>query len=354
MIKHDIIVIGGGQSALACAYFLNREKHDYLLLDNQQSCGGAWLHGWDSLTLFSPATNSTLPGRPMPASQGKFPTREEVLAYLCDYERHYHIPVERPVEVVAVNKTTTGFEITSNKATYLAKAVIGATGNWQSPFIPNVPGRDTFSGIQIHSAQYRNSNQFLGKKVLIIGGGNSGAQLFAELSSVTDAAWSTQNPPAYLPDDVDGSVLFNQATAKYKAQQQGVPYNAADYSLGNIVMVPSVVAARERGVLQSKGAVKAIDNNGVIWDDGIHEYFDILIWCTGFQPATFPLKQLGIVADNQKVRTTGTKAVEINGLWLVGYGNWTGFASATLIGVGRSAKDTVNEITTFLNNYNQI
>jgi cation diffusion facilitator CzcD-associated flavoprotein CzcO len=82
----DVIVIGGGQSALACGYYLRRAKLKYLILDKQDIPGGAWLHSWDSLTLFSPADYSSLPGWLMPKSEHRFPLRQEAIDYLRKYE----------------------------------------------------------------------------------------------------------------------------------------------------------------------------------------------------------------------------------------------------------------------------
>lgn len=102
MKEFDVIIVGGGQSALACAYFLRRTDLSYTILDDQALPGGAWLHGWDSLTLFSPAGYSSLPGWMMPKSKEKFPSRQEVIDYLTAYEDRYKIQVQRPVKVLNV------------------------------------------------------------------------------------------------------------------------------------------------------------------------------------------------------------------------------------------------------------
>ncbi|HEY9560259.1 MAG TPA: NAD(P)-binding domain-containing protein, partial [Anseongella sp.] len=189
-MDYDVIIIGGGQSALACGYFLRRTKLSFVLLDDQEHSGGAWLHAWDSLTLFSPAEYSSLPGWLMPASQGKFPSKEEVINYLMEYEHKYRLPVERPVKVHAVNRVKEGFSVETSKGTIQSKAVLSATGTWQQPFIPELPGRDHFHGKQLHSAFYSSPFSLKGRKVLVIGEGNSGAQLLAEISKVADIAWS--------------------------------------------------------------------------------------------------------------------------------------------------------------------
>jgi len=345
---YDLIIIGGGQSALACAYFLRRSNLNYILLDNQDKCGGAWLHAWDALTLFSPSQFSSLPGWMMPKSKGEYPNREEVIGYLCEYEKRYNIPIKRPVEIIEVTKEDGIFSLGTNQSTFKSKSIIAATGTYKKPFIPAVKGREDFGGEQIHSAHFRSADDYKGKKVLIVGEGNSGAQILAEITKVTEAVWSTKADPEFLPDDVDGKVLFDMASAKYYAEQKGEPFDTGQYNLGNIVMVPAVKEARSRGVLKTKGSISEITQTGVIWEGGDEEPFDVIIWCTGFLYATDYLK--GLVSLNQrgKIATLETRAKEVEGLWLVGFGGWTGFASATLIGVGRSARATVREVEEFL------
>ena len=344
----DVIVVGGGQSGLACGYYLRRNKVNFLLLDKEEKCGGAWLHAWDSLTLFSPAEHSSLPGWLMPKSKNLFPLKQEVIDYLCQYEKRYDLPIERSVTVESVLLENKIFKIQTNKGMYFSKVVIAATGTWNNPFIPEIAGIDIFKGIQIHSAQYKNSESFKNLKVLVVGEGNSGAQIIAEVSKVANVKWSTSKPPQYLPDEVDGFYLFNVATAKYNAEKEGKPFNAANYDLGTIVMVPPVKEARSRGVLLSNGGIKSIYKEGVIWIDGTKEDFDAIIWCTGFGYATSFLKNT-VSADNRGiVKTEQSKATEVDGLWLAGYGSWTGYASATLIGINRNAKQTCSEILAYL------
>lgn len=351
MITKELIIIGGGQSAIACGYFLRRTTIDYLVLDSAIKCGGAWINAWDSLTVFSSAENSSLPGWPMTPSQNKFPSREEVISYLCAYEKRYEIPVQRPVEVIEITKENDIFIVKTNNETYQSKAVISATGTFGNPFIPKVLGQEKFQGMQMHSSDYKNANELKGKKVLVVGEGNSGAQLLAEISIVANTKWSTRKEPKYLPDNVDGRVLFEVASAMYHAEQKGEKYDAINYNLSDIVMVPPVKEARERGVLKSSGSFIEMHENGVIWENGEKENFDVIVWCTGFGYATKHLNSLVNVDERGKIETNESQATEIPGLWLVGYGGWTGFASATLVGVGRSAKQTINEIENFLNEH---
>ncbi len=348
MKKYDLIVIGGGQSALALAYFLRRTDLNYTLLDDQERTGGAWLHGWDSLTLFSPAEFSSLPGWFMSESIGKFPSRDETIQYLDVYEKRYDIPVIRSTKVLDVEKTENGFVLHTTKGDYLTDALISATGTWSTPYIPKIKGRDEFQGIQLHSAEYKSPNIFKNKKVLIVGGGNSGAQVLSEISTIANTVWSTIDEPTFLPDDVDGRVLFDTATSIYNSLKESSNMEIPKYNLTDIVMIPSVIDARKRNVLYSKGKILSIGKDEVKWETGEVEKIDAIVWCTGFRPSTEHLKNLKIKYEDGIIHTSGTAVDDMPGLWLVGYGNWTGFASATLIGVGRTARETVKEVTAYL------
>lgn len=347
----DVIVIGGGQSALACGYYLRRAGVDYLILDKQEACGGAWRNHWDSLTLFSPSDQSSLPGWLMPKSEGAFPTKDEAVNYLCQYEERYKLNIQRPIEVMNVLKEEELFRLETSQGDFFSRAVISATGSWSRPFVPAIPGRNEFKGLQIHSSEYRNPEEFKEKKVLVVGEGNSGAQILAEVSKTASTTWATKDAPDFLPDDVDGRVLFTVASAKYYAQQKGEAFEPTKFNLGHIVMLPPVKEARSRNVLESKGSFDSLYNEGVIWNDGEKETFDVIIWCTGFRFATTHLQEIVALNEQGKIKTSGTRSIEEPGLWLVGYGGWTGFASATLIGVGRSARKTVEQVREYLKNY---
>lgn len=345
MTSIDVIVIGGGQAALAVAYYLRRTGLSFLLLDDQVAAGGSWQRAWPSLRLFSPSQWSSLPGFLMPKTADEYPTRDETLAYLAEYERRYAVPVERPVHVDSVSRDADGFVVGAAAHEWRTRAVVSATGIWANPVLPSPSGETTVE--QIHSAFYSGPDAFVGKRVIVVGGGNSGAQIVAELSQVTDVSWATLKAPVFLPDDIDGRYLFDQATARYKAMQEGrIP--DPPRSLGDIVSVPSIREARYRGALSARRMFRRFTRDGVEWGDGSTEQVDVVIWATGFRPALQHLAPLGVVEADGRVAVKGTRSVREPNLWLIGYGNWTGYASATLIGVGRSARSTVDEIASAL------
>jgi putative flavoprotein involved in K+ transport len=341
----DVVVIGGGQAGLALAYYLQRAGTRFVVLDNSPVAGGAWPYAWDSLRLFSPAEYSSLPGWQMPrAWVGEYPTRDEVVAYLTRYEERYRFPIQRPVQVHAVTHDGKLFHVSSSERTWTARAVISATGTWSSPYLPDIEGQELFAGTWMHSASYRSPDGLAGQSVIVVGGGNSGAQIHAEVSQVAESLWVTQVEPTFLPDDVDGRVLFDRASARVR----GVENGASVGSLGDIVMVPPVREARERGDLRTVRPFKRFTESGVEWPDGTRFPVDVVIWCTGFGPALEHLQPLGVIEADGKVAVANGASLRLPGLFLAGYGNWVSPASATLIGAGRSARELVPAIVTFV------
>ncbi|MGW3384127.1 ArsO family NAD(P)H-dependent flavin-containing monooxygenase [Streptomyces albogriseolus] len=350
MTEHtDVVVIGGGQAGLAAGYHLRRQGLDFVVLDAQAAPGGAWQHTWDSLHLFSPAAFSSLPGRLMPPQPGEeYPEAGHVVAYLSDYEQRYDLPVQRPVRVIGVHDDGRLLRVETDSGTWHARAVISATGTWWRPFLPAVPGRDDFRGRQLHTVSYRRPRDFAGRRVIVVGGGNSGAQIAADLAYDTELTWVTRRPPRYLPDDIDGRALFDAATARRRALDAGRPDTGGVASLGDIVAVPPVREARDAGRLKASPMFERLDREGAVWADGTRAPADAVIWCTGFRPALSHLAPLGLRGRRGHIATVGTRAVDEPRLHLLGYGDWTGPASATLIGVGRPARDAARAVAELL------
>ncbi|MDQ1050899.1 ArsO family NAD(P)H-dependent flavin-containing monooxygenase [Streptomyces sp. V4I2] len=353
--RTGVVVIGGGQSGLATGYHLRRLGLDFVILDAQPAPGGAWQHAWDSLHLFSPAAYSSLPGRPMPVQAGEtYPDAGHVVGYLTEYEHRYGLPVHRPVRVVGVHRAGDGsLRVETDSGTWQAQAVISATGTWWRPFLPAVPGRSDFRGRQLHTVEYRDPRHFGGLgvlpaegggRVVVVGGGNSGAQIAADLAYDTELTWVTQRPPRFLADDIDGRALFDVATARRRALDEGRTDTEGVASLGDIVAVPPVREARDAGLLKASPMFVRLDRDGIVWADGTRAPADAVIWCTGFRPALSHLAPLGLRGRRGRIATAGTRAVDEPRLHLLGYGDWTGPASATLIGVGRPARDATREI----------
>ncbi|THA33487.1 ArsO family NAD(P)H-dependent flavin-containing monooxygenase [Streptomyces sp. A1547] len=347
--RTDVVVIGGGQAGLAVGYHLRRLGIEFVILDAQAAPGGAWQHTWDSLRLFSPAAYSSLPGRLMPVQAGEaYPDAAHVVSYLADYEKRYGLPVQRGVWVEAVHRDGALLRVETDCGDWRARAVVSATGTWTRPFLPAVPGRRDFTGRQLHTVQYRNPQEFAGQRVIVVGGGNSGAQIAADLAGTAALTWVTQRPPRYLADDIDGRALFDHATARRRALDEGRTDNGGVASLGDIVAVPPVRTARDAGLLTATPLFTHLTEDGVAWADGTTAQAEAIIWCTGFRPALAHFASLKLRGTYGHIATAGTRAADEPRLHLLGYGDWTGPASATLIGVGRPARDAAREIAELL------
>ncbi|WP_406411356.1 ArsO family NAD(P)H-dependent flavin-containing monooxygenase [Streptomyces sp. NBC_01614] len=339
------VVIGGGQAGLAAGYQLRRLGVDFVILDAQTQAGGAWRHAWDSLHLFSPAAYSSLPGRLMPIQTGEaYPAARHVVDYLTDYERRYNLPVHRPVRVEGVHRNGRLLRVEADAGTWRAEAVVSATGTWWRPFVPAVPGRSAFGGRQLHTVEYRSPRDFAGQRAIVVGGGNSGAQIAADLAYDAEPTWVTQRPPRFLADDIDGRALFDAATARRRALDEGRTDTGGVASLGDIVAVQPVRDARDAGALKASPMFVRLDRGGARWADGTRADADVIIWCTGFRPALSHLAPLGLRGQHGHIAVEGTRSVDEPRLHLLGYGDWTGPASATLIGVGRPARDAARTV----------
>lgn len=382
----DVAVIGGGQAGLATSYWLRRAGIEHVVLDAADGPGGAWARMWPSLHAFSPPQFSSLPGWMMPPwrGEGSFPSREHVEDYLTAYEERYEVPVERPVRVEAVRDGGERLLVEGVRggepAAWAARAVVSATGTWSRPFWPSVAGMREFRGAQLHSAQYRGPGSLPAGRVLVVGGGNTGAQLAAELTASHEVVWATQRPPRFMPPEVDGRVLFDVATARRAALDAGRPDDGGVAALGDIVQVPEVRAALQEGRLGAVPMVERLTAAGATWalvgnstqavdnrvDAGVDEGAEdgstwneppvppgevlpltAVLWCTGYRPALGHLRPLGLRGERGRVAVAEgsmTRAAGDPRLHLMGYGDWTGPASATLIGVGRPARAAVREI----------
>lgn len=342
-----MVVIGGGQSGLAAGFYLRRAGLEHVILDDQEQPGGGWRHTWPSLRLFSPAAYSSLPGWQMPAADTDNPDAAHVMDYLTRYERRYDLPVHRPVRVDTVVGETDGYAVRTDRGSWRAPVVISATGTWSQPHWPTVPGQRRFTGRQVHSSRYAGPGAFAGARVVVVGGANSGAQIAADLAGGATVTWCTVSPPRYLPDDVDGWALFAVATRRIHELREGRDTGGVA-SLGDIVAVPPVRAARDAGRLQPQSMFERMTGTGVTWADGRHTDVDAVIWCTGFWPALRHLRDLGLRDSDGHIPTDGPMVTSHPGLYLVGYGDRTGPASATLIGVGQSVKWAVARIQEYV------
>src|SRR5262245_35319639 len=176
------IVIGGGQAGLSVGYHLAKQKLPFLILDASNRIGDAWRNRWDSLRLFTPARYVALPGFSFPGRGDSFPTKEEMANYLESYADRFHLPVQSGVKVDHLSKNGNRFQVIAGHDRFEADQVIVAMANYQKPKIPSF-AKELDPGIcQLHSQTYRNPSQLLDGSVLIVGAGNSAADIGIEVA----------------------------------------------------------------------------------------------------------------------------------------------------------------------------
>ena len=337
----EVVVIGAGQAGLATAWALGRQgfrpERDFAVLDGDEQPGGAWQHRWTSLTLATTHRVHELPGLPFPPARDDLPAAEVVPAYFAGYERRFDLPVHRPVRVRSVRRDDGGFVVATDRGSWHARAVVNATGTWTRPFVPHYPGQETFTGRQLHTADYRGASEFAGEHVVVVGGGASAVQLIGEISRVTGTTWVTRRPPVWREGpfgEADGRAAV--AMVEAAVREGRVPGSVVGVT--GLVVTPWVGEARERGALDRLPVFDRITPDGVAWDapaEGQPAFVraDVLLWATGFRAAVGHLAPLHLREPSGVIRLDGTAAVREPLVHLVGYG-----PSASTIGANRAGQ----------------
>jgi hypothetical protein len=332
----DAVVIGAGQAGLSTAYHLRRDGVGFVLLDHAGGPGGAWRSRWDSLVLGRTHRIHDLPGMPLPAADPDVPASRVVADYFGAYERRFELPVRRPVDVRSVRRGDERLLVDTSAGGWAARAVVNATGTWERPYWPAYPGRASFTGRQLHTADYRSADEFAGRHVVVVGGGASATQLLAEISAVTSTTWVTRRPPVFR-DGPFGDELGRAAVAEVDRRvRAGLPPGSV-VSVTGLVPDEQVRAAMRRGALHRLPMFDRITPTGIAWDEPVEGHrelaADVILWCTGFRPVLSHLAPLRLREPGGGIRVEDTRAVAEPRLFLVGYG-----PSASTIGANRAGR----------------
>ena len=335
----DAVVIGAGQAGLAASYHLQRRGVDHVVLDANPAPGGAWQHRWDSLGMDDVHGVADLPDAPAPGRSGD---RANVVvpAWFGDFERRHDLPVLRPVRVDRVEPDGDLLVVRAGERRWWTRTLVNATGTWTRPFVPFVPGIETFAGEQLHTAQYPGPEHFRGRRVLVVGGGASAVQHLGELAPVTETVWVTRREPVWREDDFDREAGLAAVTAVAERVRRGLP-PASVVSVTGLALRPQEQRAAELGAYERRPMFASIEPTGVRWADGAFEPVDVILWATGFRPAVDHLAPLGLrspeggialqpVPGNVQAATTAVRDPRVQ---LVGYG-----PSASTIGATRAGR----------------
>jgi putative flavoprotein involved in K+ transport len=194
----DTVVIGGGQAGLAMGYFLTRQDRDFAILDAGDRVGETWRNRWDSLKLFTPAFHNGLPGMPFPGPGSYFPTKDETADYLEAYARKFDLPIRLRRRVESLSRHDGGYLVSTADERYVVEQVVVATGPYQHAKIPTFAAGLDPAIVQLHSSAYRNPNQLPEADVLVVGAGNSGAEISVDLAA-TRRTYLSGRDAGYIP-----------------------------------------------------------------------------------------------------------------------------------------------------------
>jgi putative flavoprotein involved in K+ transport len=194
----DTIVIGGGQAGLATGYYLKQQGRDFVILDANERTGDSWRNRWDSLRLFTPARFDGLVGMPFPAQNYSLPTKNEMADYLEAYATHFQLPVRTGVKVDRLSRQDGHFVVTAGEQRFEANNVVVAMATFQQPHIPAFATELGPDITQLHSSAYRNPSQLRDGGVLIVGAGNSGAEIAMEIIR-THPTWIAGRDVGHIP-----------------------------------------------------------------------------------------------------------------------------------------------------------
>lgn len=267
------IIIGAGQAGLATAHQLTSRglipAQDFLLIDANPAPGGAWRHRWDSLTLGKAHNIADLPGMPAPLADASSPASHVVASYYGAYEDKFQLRPYRPARVRSAHAShgerdpRGAFLVTLESGEqFSADTIVNATGTWDRPYIPYIPGIGSFGGCQLHTKDYSAAEDFADQHVLVVGGGLSAVQFLLELEGIAQTTWATRRAPDFTNTEFDKQWGLDVEKKVRERVFSGNP-PASVVSTTGIPPWQEYLDAVERGVLVSRGMFNAIDATGV-------------------------------------------------------------------------------------------
>jgi putative flavoprotein involved in K+ transport len=340
----DLTIIGAGQSGLAAGYQCRALGLDFQIVEAAAEPGGSWPRYYESLTLFSPARYSELSGMEFPGDRDRYPKRDEVTRYLRDYAAHFDLPITTGFDVCSVESVGQVFEIASRDGRQLkSRAVVVATGGFSTPRMPTLEGEKSFPGERLHSRDYHSPGRFAGRRVIVVGAGNSAVQIAVELAKVARVTLATRGPIRWVPQRILGKDIH------FWTKWLGID----NLSLSGDPTAPVLDDGHYRRAIRDghpdmRRMFTRFTSRGVVWSDGNEEDVDAVIFATGFSPSLSFLAVAG--AFDSKGRPVQRRGVSLTcpGLFYVGLPWQKDLSSATLRGAARDSRDVIEAAARFL------
>ncbi len=350
-VRKSVIVIGGGQAGLSVGYHLQRQGvEDFVILDAAPRIGDVWRRRWDSLHLFTPAMYDGLHGMRFPGPKGAFPTKDQMADYLEAYASRFNLPVLSAARVDSLTRKGERYIVKAGNRIFESDRVVVAMSNYQVPRLPAFAGALDAGIRQIQAKDYRNPDQLAAGDVLIVGAGNSGAEIARDLGAsdlgashrVVMAGPGTGEIPGKFNDFLNRHVivhLLNRLVFPHimsvktpigrrvrpKVMKRSVPLirvKSADLARLGVKRVGRVIGAKQGLPLLDDGTTLAVAN---------------IIWCTGFEPGFSWIKLPVLLDDGEPDHQSGVVS-SAPGLYFVGLHFLTAMSSAMVNGVGRDAR----------------
>ncbi|MCP3786808.1 NAD(P)/FAD-dependent oxidoreductase [Micromonospora sp. A3M-1-15] len=332
-----VIIVGGGQSGIAAARAALDAGLRPVILHAGAEPVGSWPHYYDSLTLFSPARYSALPGMPFDGDPDRYPHRDEVVDYLRRYAHTLDVEVRTRARAVTVRSTPGGrYLVRTDTGDELAGVgVVAATGSFGKPYIPSLPGRGDYGGDLRHVADYRHPDGYAGKRVVVVGAGNSAVQVAYELATQARVTLATREPVRFLPQRIRGRDLHHwlHVTGGDRLPRAVITRIVRHATVLDTGHYRKAITS---GELPRRQMFTRFTADGVIWSDGTHEAIDAVILATGYRADLDYLAPLDTL-DSGAPRQRGGISTTHPGLVYLGLEFQRSFASNTLRGVGRDA-----------------
>ncbi|HEX7000949.1 MAG TPA: NAD(P)-binding domain-containing protein [Trueperaceae bacterium] len=348
----DTIVIGGGQAGLSTGYYLKKAGRSFVILDDQQRTGDVWRKRWDSLRLFTPAAFSSLDGMPFPSRRDHFPTKDEFADYLEAYVRRFHLPVRHGARVERLSRDGAGFVASTSAGDFRSDNVIVAMSNYQRPKIPGFAQELRPDIVQLHSSEYRHPSQLPEDgPVLVVGSGNSGAEIALELSRRQEVMLAGRYP-GHLPFSINSRaahavlIRFALKVVFHRVLSVATPIGRRarpKFLKGSGILIRTKAKHLEAAGVKRLPRVEGVRDGLPLLADGRTLDVKAVVWCTGFRPG-FEWIDLPLTFDEKGPVHERGVVPEVPGLYFVGLHYLYAFSSAMIHGVGRDAKRIVATI----------
>jgi putative flavoprotein involved in K+ transport len=349
--RFDVIVVGAGQAGLSVGYYLAGTGLSFVILDANPRVGDSWRNRWDSLRLFTPARYDGLVGMPFPAPPHSFPTKDEMADFLDAYAKRFALPVRNGVRVDRLWREDGRYVLSAGGRRLEASQVVVAMASYQKHRLPSFAGELDPDIVQIHSNAYRNPSQLRDGGVLVVGAGNSGAEIALEAAR-SHPTWISGRDPGHIPFRIDGLAarlflaplvlrfVFHRLLtldtplgrkARPKVLSQGGPLirlKPEDLAAAGVRRVARVAGVRDGRPLLEDGRVLEVSN--VIWATGFH---------AGFSWIDLPV----LDQDGEPTHVRGV-VQDAPGLYFVGLKFLYAFSSTMIHGVERDAKHVVDAV----------